>query len=105
MKNLGIPYTWNGIPRFFTLDEMDVEAKAVTLYFDAAFTTNDLAISWSTDYNPEKLSILITASLEDSAVRKIPELPKTSKFTFEFPSQEEFVEGDICIDVDLSLGK
>lgn len=100
-----ISYTHNGVPKYLVLDEPSIENKCINMYFDAALTTNDLVITWSNDYNPENLSIVIKASLEDSAVRKIPEFPKTSKFEFSYPSAEEFVAADIAVDVDLSLGK
>lgn len=100
-----VPYTLNGTPKFVPVDEVVLENSAITLYFDAAMTTNDLVIGWDDKYNPEKLSVVIDASLQDSAVRKIPALPKEPQFHFEFPIEEQYIPANIQVNVDLSLGK
>lgn len=100
-----IPYSHNGVPKFIPVDETVIEQGAITLYFDAAITTNDLVINWDQQYKPEKLEVLITATLEDSAVKKIPAFPKEPKFDFEFPIEDAYTEAEVVVDVDLSMGK
>lgn len=100
-----LPYSHNGKPKFIAIDEAAVENKFITLYFDAAFTTNELIFNWDEQFEPEKLSIVINASLQDSAVRKIPALPTEPIFSFTFPQQEEYCAADVNVHVDLSYGK
>ena len=100
-----LPYSHNGVPSFVVVDESVVEANAVTIDLNGAETTHALKFNWNTDYEPEKILIEITAPLEDPAVTKIPAYPQTSKFDFEFPSSDDYIEADIEISVDLEVGK
>ena len=100
-----LPYTHNGVPKYLILDEESVTNKAIVLYFDAAMITNDLSINWSPEFNPEEISISIEASLQDSAIQKVGPLPKEPIYNFTFPSNEDYTSAEICINVDLALGK
>lgn len=100
-----LPYTHNGVPAFVVIDAGIVENKAVTIYMDGAETTHALKFNWSSDYEPEKIMVEVTAPLEDPAVKKIPAYPTTSKFEFEFPSSDDYIDADIEVTVDLEVGK
>ena len=104
-KNQIIAYSLNGSPNYFKLSQEDIDNGYVSFFLDASLTTYEFAVNWAEEYEPEKIHVVVEASLQDSAIKKVPAFPSEPLVELSYPTSEVYAESVIQIDVDLELGR